>query len=169
MKKVTLILFSFVLTALSCSNDDDSQPENRFTVDTKTYSLATGSIGNLSENMGVYQKAINLYSDGVSFDGTDFSGTGELLSFFINSGNETNSSGEYIYSEGSMNANEIYFATYSIAKDFDDLGGAPYTGIEFGTLSIEQNGNSYQLTFAGRDENGYDVNVFYSGTFAEYP
>ncbi len=167
MKKISLFLFSLTFIISSCSNDDDNQTKNQFTVNTETYPLATGIIINLPENpMNVYPKEIHLYSNGVSFNGMNFSGMGDKIEFTINSANENDITGTYDYDNGSEVINKISSGKYLIDVDFGG-GASAAASIASGTLTVEQSGTSYQITFEGTSAEG-DVLVSYNGTLTVF-
>ena len=176
MKKINLVFvfFTLMLTALSCSSDDDGDVvaavSGSLKVGDTEYELKAGII----ENYGSIGD--NLYNFDLSFVDTNITIVNDepvpennvltLINFELFTNNPNNiTEGEYFLSE-SINITNQTFAYVAILENIDinsdiEIEEPPFF-VE-GSLQVLSNGPIYEIEFTGTDNLGREINGNFSG------
>jgi hypothetical protein len=167
IKNILKLLFLVLMVLLTdCKKDD---PENYFTYDGKTYSLAGGVLSNGMHDImsGGYNFILTLYSSGLTYDsGNDkVTGSGELMFFLVSSYTAELQSKTYSYNSTS-NANAP--GTYSgcwlkhnlITSANTSTNVELYTGT-LGVFGTASSVSSISINIKTRD--GKSVTGYYKG------
>lgn len=179
MKNVLKLIFGiFILSSLfiSCSDDDDddnAEKSNQLKVEDQSYDLGSGMLINLGvdEDDAMqykgYLQVLALVSDEIDLiNGT---GTGQLLLFELFSSTATSlDTGDYTFDNTSPFEVKTYAGGgYSLNFDTsdDDLeDDSDVVEIVSGTISVNKNGNIYEISAKCKDQSGKTVTAYYKGT-----
>lgn len=172
MKKSTLLLLSVILAGLvltGCKKSDDRK--NYLQVGGTSYDLVFGDLEYYGTITGGYDIGLNLLSSGMTVSSTGYwegSGTGIWFEVTSNA-NDGVSTGTYEYS-ASSGAFTIYDAGYCLAwtTNYATNVWVYFNSSKGGYLKVVRDGNKYEVTFKGTDEDGNTVKGNFSGTFALY-
>ncbi len=171
MKKYSYLFSSLIticLIPLSCSSDaffntNEEQLINQIRAQDVVYPLSAAAfITAFDAGNNIYTTNLYLYSNGISFDGSDFSGIGEIIVITINS-TEESIDGVYEYEPSSVDPGTISTMSYFINFDIGLFTGDFFSIIE-GTLNIE----SGVITFTGIDDFDNEVFIYYNGMLTPY-
>lgn len=177
-KRIAVLLsvitcFAMIMFISSCSKDEEGVP-NRLVIDGTVYTLSKGYISGFgveedaNGNLGSIYEVL-FTSSGVTFDGDELSGTGQVLymALFSRSTIEL-AAGTYdvrdTFLEGSV--------LESLAGDGNfTTGSLSIYEITSGTLTISKSGNNwvFSFNFSALDDAGATVSVTgsFSGTLEE--
>jgi hypothetical protein len=161
--QITLLLAALAISTFSCKKDDE-KPANKFTYDSKTYTLKSGTVDLDTDDQDddpLYYHDIILYS-GVTIDNHDFTGTGNVISFDIASATGSVEAGVYNYSD----ASDYKAGDLTGLSVFINYNTTAQTGDKFeltaGKATITKSGETYTIDIEGT-VNSKAVTVHFSG------
>lgn len=133
---------------------------------------------------------MRFWSDDVTFDGREYTGTGDRLCIYVASDPiAANDQGEYYLPEGTYDAvanfgydkdplprtisggKEYYNPTFPSGSWFHKIENGEYPDricITGGTMTVTRTGNSYTLTFSFISDAKYNLTGSFEGTFEQY-
>lgn len=181
MKKNALNLIMLIAIGyamVSCKKDEVKDTSNTVVYDGKTYKLKHGYFYNngpsyktgTSTLSGAAGIEVYLTTDNIENSGTDWTGTGNLFYFYINSSTLTElSPGTYTIS---TNEDEVPM-TYDDAAaaidyniDTDDFS-TKAVGMTSGSLVVKKSGTEYTIDFDMIDKNGKKMKGNFKGSLLE--
>lgn len=148
---------ALAFTALSCK-DDDEKPASQVTFGTETTGLKNavfvkaGSSDDSRDGGTHYQHSVLLLGDGLTVDGDNIAGKGNVLVLNINSPDKTLTTGTYTYTyeedNSGWNAFEMRSAYFYVGGT---QGGSSDESYALGqaTLKVSKSGDKYSFSLTG--------------------
>ncbi len=160
-------LLFFVLVLSSC-NKDEEVPD-RLIIDGTSFKLTKGYIAGYGieaddngDQGSLYD--ILLASDGVTVDGSDLGGEGQILVMTIFSGSTIElKPGTYNYSDGFIES--TLYDAFAADADFDSGTGTGYYTVD-GSVTISRSGNTWTIKFDLKMEDDAGSDVVVKGSFS---
>lgn len=167
-----LVLFIAGLLTISCDKkNEDITPASQLEYNGKTYDLTQGLwTSEVYDNEGIEELSLLLATSSLklkyvngAFDSVDGTITGAFLTVYMKKGTKGLDAGEYtsdIDDEGKPNT---FYGGILINADTDTFDTDDEALIEVGKLTVKKNGNIYEITLDGKDEDGKAIIGFYKG------
>lgn len=167
MKKILLISIGILVAAISfvgCKKDSDDKA-NQFQVADDAYAVDSLEMEKIGTITNGYRIWVDLISPDVTVDEEGYWGNhGNIIRFELVSSDMTGiPTGEYVFDE---TGNEPAFSFPSANYSINWINGSPgsvWTTLASGTVSVSRNGNNYEISYLGTDENGKKVTAYYKG------
>jgi hypothetical protein len=165
--KMLVVALALTLTAISCSKDEATK-KNHMKFDNTEYDISKGIIkyyGQYNQSPPSYNFDIYLFSSGINYDGSAFSGTGTYfyLEMFSSSSAEL-VSGTYTFNSLSENPNMFDYGVlrlnYNTELQVNHL-------VSSGTVKIVKTDAVYEITI-DCISNGKSLTGYYKGTLNYY-
>jgi len=157
------------ISFVGCKKDSEDKP-NQFQVADNAYpvdSLELEFDGSVTNGYGFY---LDLISPEITVDEYGYWGNkGNVICFELISSDMTGiPSGEYVFDEtGNGPAFSLLSADYCVNWIYNSPGSV-WTSLASGTISVSRNGNKYEISFTGTDEDGKKVTAYYNGVGTVY-
>jgi len=182
MKNLKVLIFALLAMSVifvACNKDDDdnqNEPENRMSINDIDYELNQGVIENYGiwTSVEAYNFDVTLLSSGfniheVNGEIDSISGIGHGVSFELFSSDSTDLAvGEYVYD---ADAN-FTAGTFNYAGAVVNYNTATEEGIEYditeGTVTVSQNGGTYELSINCKTDGDEVVTGYYKGSLKKY-
>ncbi|QOI98425.1 MAG: hypothetical protein HRU69_13395 [Flammeovirgaceae bacterium] len=160
-------LLFFVLVLSSCSKDDEVP--DRIIIDGTSFKLTNGYIAGYGIEFDDNGNQGSLYdilltSSGITVDGDNLGGEGQILVMTLFSGSTIElKPGTYDYSDGFIES--TLYDAFAADADFDSGTGTGYYTVD-GSVTISRSGNTWTIKFdlQMEDDSGNDVVV--KGSFS---
>ena len=176
------VIFLLSVTIVGCDEDDENTDKNFFKVGDTEYELVSGALENYGQDEGEdqdlvydgYNIDLTLCSKGVNITTDEegdmhCTGEGQILYFeiFTTSGNALDN-GEYIF-DGTSPFPTGTFDVGLYLTDWDE-DNEDHDWIEFttGILMVSKNGDEYEITISGTDDNTNIITGYYKGTLSYF-
>ncbi len=182
VKVFTITFFSSILI-VACHKDDKKTTKNHFKVADKIISLSAGSIENWGMDTDTtdnweyegYNMDLAFFSTGLTLKTNQYgylylTGTGQILYFEILTTNGQGLDvGEYVYdpvADPSATGTFDYSDYTLLWKDNNNQD--EWTDIVSGKITVNKNGDNYELTITCKDYDGLDVTGYFKGPLQYY-
>jgi hypothetical protein len=181
MKNLKVMIFALLAVSMlfaACKKDDDdeSDQKNQMTIAGTEYDFSQGVIENYGtwSSVEAYNFDVTLLTSGftiheINGEIDSISGIGSGIVFELFSSDSTDLAvGEYVYdADASFTA-----GTFNFAGAVVNYNPATEEGIEFditeGTVTVSQNGETYELTIDCKTDGDEVVTGYYKGSLKKY-
>jgi hypothetical protein len=158
-RNVALLLFA-TISIVSCKDDDEKAPDNKFAIGDNSYKIAKGvflkdlSVGEDDNGNEYYRNELAFITDGINVievDGeTEATGEGNLVSLLINNEGQELEVGTYTW-QSEENEQPFDFWAGDVVVGWNSANEGSGTDYEFqsGTVTVAKSGDKYIITFEG--------------------
>jgi hypothetical protein len=162
--QITLLLTALTISFFSCKKSDE-KPANKFTYDSKTYALKSGTVDLDTDDQDddpLYYHNVILYT-GLTIENHDFTGTGNVISFDIASATGSVEAGVYNFDdvEANYKAGDLTGLSVFINYNTSAKTGDRYE-LTAGTATITKSGETYTIDITGT-ANSKAITIHFSG------
>jgi hypothetical protein len=181
MKNLKVMIFALLAVSMlfaACKKDDDdeSDQKNQMTIAGTEYDFSQGVIENYGtwSSVEAYNFDVTLLTSGftiheINGEIDSISGIGSGIVFELFSSDSTDLAvGEYVYdADASFTAGTFNFAGAVVNYNADTEEGIEYDITE-GTVTVSQNGGTYELTIDCKTDGDEVVTGYYKGSLKKY-
>lgn len=157
------------ISFVGCKKDSDDRA-NQFQVADNEYAVDSLELEYQGTITNGYDFWLDLISPEVTVDENGYWGNhGNVISFELVSSDMTGiPSGNYVFNN-TANGPAFSFSTghYSVNWIYNNPGSV-WIDLASGTISVSRNGNKYEISFTGTDEDGKKVTAYYKGVGTVY-
>lgn len=166
-----LLLAAAAVVFSSCKDDDDDKASSSFTIDGVSTTLKGGALlydGTPSESPvdgeDIYRHSIGLFGEGVTVEGSELAGSGNVIDFDVVSSSTDLEPGTYTYKASEENA---AFDLWDGAAHYDwNTQEESEWAVTGGTLKVSKSGDTYTLDFDGVSDETV-IKAHYTGTLTK--
>ncbi len=151
------LLLAAAVVLASCGDDDDG-PSSYYTLDGSKKGLASGvffyddSPGESKSGKTIYYHQVTLVSGGININGSNSTGTGDLVSLMLASETKQLEIGSHSFVGDDSEAEPKDFVYGFIDVGFNASNGQSTSEYEFesGTVTVAKSGDTYTIDFEGQ-------------------